>query len=140
MSKLGWSAITCALTLGVPGFALGGGDASSDAAAARTPNHAGGTPSMDGDRQPFSGVGTVAEAAPLGASDAAMDAAAARARERTATERRPVVTRASSLGSPGDATESLSPIGAGDASSDAYALTRSLQSKGLRLRVSARTP
>jgi len=38
MSKLGWSAITCALTLGVPGFALGGGDASSDAAAARAPN------------------------------------------------------------------------------------------------------
>jgi len=61
-----------------------------------------------------------------------MDAAAARAKERTGTERSPIVARASSLGSPGGATESLSPIGAGDASSDAYALTRWLQRPGQR--------
>jgi len=132
MSKLGWSAITCALTLGVPGFALGGGDASSDAAAARAPNHDGATLSVDGDRQQISDTGTVADVAALGASDAAMDAAAARAKERTGTERSPIVARASSLGSPGGATESLSPIGAGDASSDAYALTRWLQRPGQR--------
>jgi hypothetical protein len=131
MSKLGWSAITCALTLGAPGFALGG-DASSDAAAARAPNHDGATLSVDGDRQPISDVGTVADVAALGASDAAMDAAAARAGERTGTERSPVVARASSLGSAGDATESLSALGASDASSDAYALTRWLQRPGQR--------
>jgi len=127
MSKLGRLAITCALTLGAPGFALGAigaGDASSDAFVERAPNHHGVTLSMDGGGQPISGMRTVADVAALGPSDAGMDAAAARAKERTRIERGPIVARASLLGSPRDAAESLRPIGASDASSDAYALTR----------------
>jgi hypothetical protein len=119
MSITKWAAVGCIVTLGssvlTTGAALAG-DASADAAAARASR--GGsmnTPDPGGrDEQASLGVGSKTEVVALGASDGAADRPTANAYEAAS------VPLAGPTGSTARAAGPSGPLGAGDASSEAF--------------------